>query len=115
MNHIRSLLPDAVAIILLVALTVASLVPFHMNYQAHSPLTPDLIIHFGCYFALSLCALYRRYSPWATVLTVFALILYGGLIELVQVHFGRSASFMDFAANTLGVAAGWLTLLVVRR
>ena len=115
MNQIRTWLPDAFALALLVALTVASLVPFKMNYQVHSPLTPDLIIHFGCYLVLSLCALYRRYSLQATILTALALIVYGGIIEVIQVNFGRSPSVLDVGANTLGVATGWLTLSLLRR
>ncbi len=115
MNHTRPWLSDILAIIFLVALTAVSLMPFRLHYEGGTPLAPDLIIHFGCYLVLSIFALYQRNSPLGTLLTVFALILYGGFIELVQGHFDRNASFMDFVANALGVATGWFALLVSGR
>lgn len=43
-------------------------------------------------------------------------IAFGGAIELIQPHVGRSAEWMDFLANGVGVGIGvWLGRLVHRR
>lgn len=44
---------------------------------------------------------------WAGALLAFA-VVYGGAIELVQPHVGRSGEWTDFAADVAGAFAGGL-------
>ncbi|MGG7645459.1 VanZ family protein [Rhodovulum sp. YNF3179] len=53
--------------------------------------------------AAFLAALFRPQSIW--VIAPLG-ILYGGGIELIQPAFGRSADWIDFGANGLGIALG---------
>ena len=115
MKDIRWWLPDTLALFVLSGITIVSVVPFRLNYHTESVVTPDVIGHFACYFILGFCALYRRNSLASAALTALAIITYGGLIELVQSHLGRSTSFADFAANTLGTLSAWAVLVAVRK
>lgn len=68
----------------------------------------DKADHFIAYFGLSaMASLVIGLKPrlkWA----ILGVILMSGALELLQAVFGRDAEFLDFAANTLGAAAGTL-------
>ena len=68
----------------------------------------DKVEHFMTYAGLMLwfSGLARRRHHW---LVAAALVALGGCLELLQasMELGRSAEWLDFAANTAGVAIGW--------
>lgn len=71
----------------------------------------DKLVHAALFGVLALLCL-RVPEPSATnalVITIMACVAYGGGLELMQMLpvLGRRGDWNDFAANTLGVAAGW--------
>lgn len=75
----------------------------------------DKVVHFAFYYVFTvfwfLC-LREKYGAKTKAIVFFLAVLYGGLIEICQLLFtsGRSADVLDVAANTLGSAAGILTI-----
>ncbi|WP_121099987.1 VanZ family protein [Litorimonas taeanensis] len=63
----------------------------------------DKVLHFGAYFTVCGLALLARFSKRALI-TVFAVILMGVIIEFLQgtMNIGRSISFWDAVANSAG-------------
>lgn len=115
MTEIRTWLPDAMALVILAAIIVISLIPVRIHYPATPVVAVDVMGHFACYFLLGFCGLYRRHSLVSIMIVLAAIIIFGGLIELVQSNFGRDASITDFLANATGAGTAWIALLVWRR
>ena len=77
------------------------------------PPRSDLIVHFAIFAILVLptaTALPRR-----TFVMVLIAIAFGGAIELIQPHVGRSSDLLDFLADTAGAFAGWGGGLILRK
>ena len=72
----------------------------------------DKILHFIAFTVLILpCAIFlARSLVWILPLS----LLFGGAFELLQPGFGRDASWHDFQADMLGVAAGTILGLAFR-
>jgi VanZ family protein len=66
----------------------------------------DKLLHFTAYFGLALIAAFARRSNRALILTVLALVVLGGLLEIVQGMVGRDADIKDEIANTIGAVTG---------
>lgn len=64
----------------------------------------DKLHHFIAFAALAapMSVFWRSALLWAVPI----FILYGGAIELIQPHVGRSAEWADFGMDVLGVVAG---------
>lgn len=73
----------------------------------------DKLHHFLAFAALVFPALAVRPSAARWILPLA--IAYGGLIELIQPYFGRSAEWGDFVADALGAFAGALAGLAAHR
>ena len=114
-TRMRLKLSDLLALLGLLAIAILSLIPRKFNYPDGPLISLDLVVHFGCYCLVGFCALYRRFTFGSAVAAVAALIMFGGVIELVQSQIGRSADVMDFIANTLGALAGYTTVMGLRK
>ncbi|MCC5959697.1 VanZ family protein [Roseinatronobacter sp. S2] len=90
------------SVILLVVVTVLLLMPVP-DGDGRLPRHVDKLVHFSVFFAVAFPAYVARMRFWPVILV--GLVLYGGAVELIQPHFGRSAEFADFIANSLGVMA----------
>lgn len=73
----------------------------------------DKLHHFAAYAAIVFPMALARPRRWPLLLAVVA--GWGGVIEIVQPHFGREASLGDVAANLGGICAGTLAGLILRR
>lgn len=77
----------------------------------------DKVYHIAAFGALILptAILQPRWAPRVGL----GVLVYGGIIELIQPSFGRSAAWLDFLANSVGIFAGLilgtLLLSVARR
>lgn len=105
----RSLLTLIVAALLLAAIAFGTLMP-----TGKLPPVPgsDKLQHFAAFAAVALVITLLR-PGW--VLPVMALlVIYGGLIEVIQPFVGRSRELADFIADASGVLAGGLSALFIR-
>lgn len=83
----------------------------------------DKLIHGSAYAMLAIFAICIFEQNSARYKAIIWLIVFGGLIELVQGYLptGRSMEFADFIANTLGIGLGvfiarrWNVLLFIER
>ncbi|QLE87869.1 hypothetical protein FLM48_15930 [Shewanella sp. Scap07] len=74
----------------------------------------DKVGHFGSFFGLAFLTHFAFKLKWLTLVTVLA--GYAALIELVQSRLPyRSASFADFVADMMGVAAFMLCYWLASR
>jgi VanZ family protein len=99
----------ASAILVFIAITILSLLPPRTNLEIP---TNDKIGHFMAYatFSLNICLLFTRVSK-QLLLLLLGVIGYGILLEFLQGFVGRSTSFYDFLANTIGVSIGFVLYL----
>jgi VanZ family protein len=96
---------------LAVTVAVLTLMP-----QASMPVGPqgiDKVYHMVAFAALIFPTAMLR--PKRCLAAGFLAILYGGMIEVIQPAFGRSADMSDFLADILGVAIGIFLGLASRR
>lgn len=91
-----------VSVTLLVVVTILLLMPVPEG-EGRLPRHVDKLVHFAVFFIVAFPAYVARMRFWPVIL--IGLVLYGGAVELIQPHFGRSAEFADFIANSLGVIA----------
>lgn len=73
----------------------------------------DKAAHALAFAALTLPLAATGARPWPWVLLGSA--LYGGAIEIIQPHVGRSAEALDLVADVLGAAAGLALGAWIRR
>ena len=94
---------STVTVILFVIITLLSFAPIRLS-GSFGPISVDKAYHVLAYFCLAfpLPILRPRLRIW------FALwiMVFGGLIELVQYLFGRELSWGDFIANGIGAIVG---------
>jgi VanZ family protein len=86
-----------------------------VSYASLTPL-PDLpldgnddkLLHVAAYAGLSFLAFLRHRSTRMGAMLICAMIVYSGLIEVIQPYVNRHGEVADLVANSLGVAAGCL-------
>ena len=102
----------ALAATALLALVIAFLTLTPQPVRPPSPHGWDKLYHLVAFAALAFPAalLYTRSLVWV----VPAALLFGGAIELIQPHVGRSREIADFLADGLGVGIGVILGLVLR-
>lgn len=98
---------------LILALAIAAL-----TLTPHSPGPPgvpgmDKLVHLLAFAALAAPLAWRYPRYWAGV--ALAALAYGGVIEIVQPHVGRTAEGADLLADGLGAFGGaWLAARLAR-
>ena len=107
----RMYLDIPITLIVTLTLTVAMLWP--LDTPPPAPNGSDKLVHLIAFAALSFpLARTGRFG----LLPVFAgASAFGGLIELIQPTFNRSADMSDWVADILGVALGMICGLIYRR
>lgn len=100
-----------VAIMLLAVVTVLLLMPMP-DHGLDAPGNIDKLVHFVMFFCVALPALVATPRFWPHIM--LGLIIYGGVIEMIQPQFGRHADWGDFVANSLGVVAAFPPALAAR-
>jgi VanZ family protein len=68
----------------------------------------DKLLHFTAYFGLALIAALAVRAGRSLISIVFALLVLGGVLEIVQGFLGRDADINDEIANAIGTACGAL-------
>ena len=106
-NEKQKLIPivigGTVTIILFVVITLLSFAPIQLS-GSFGPISVDKAYHFVAYFCLVFTLPLLR--PSLTIWVALGVMVYSGLIELVQYLFGREPSWGDFIANGIGVIVG---------
>ena len=111
-RHLLTTFADWLAIAVAATIAILSFLPH--STAAGVPVN-DLVNHFIAYCVLSGLALYRRGTVIAGAIALASVVALGGVIEVVQPHFGRAGELYDFAANGLGALAGAALTMIVRR
>ena len=107
----RKYLDIPLTLIVATVLTVAMLWPIHQPPQA--PDGSDKVVHLIAFAALAFpLARTGRFGLIPIFITTSA---YGGIIEVLQPFFGRSADMQDWIADIAGVTLGILLALLYRR
>jgi VanZ family protein len=66
----------------------------------------DKLEHFTAYFGLAgMATMALGLRPWLGW-AILGVILFGGLLEILQGYTGRDPEILDFAANSFGAIAG---------
>ena len=106
-NEKQKLIPivigSTVTIILFVIITLLSFAPIQLS-GSFGPISVDKAYHFVAYFCLVFTLPLLR--PSLTIWVALGVMVYSGLIELVQYLFGREPSWGDFLANGIGAIFG---------
>ena len=106
----RKYLDIPLTLLVTTVLTVALLWP--INQPIPAPDGTDKIVHLIAFAALAFpLARTGRFGLFAVFIGASA---FGGLIELIQPTFGRSADMQDWIADIAGVALGIMLALVYR-
>jgi VanZ family protein len=95
------------------AATIAALTLMPPGSQPEGPHGIDKLYHIVAFAALITPTALLR-PQWCLAVGCLA-ILYGGMIEVIQPSFGRSANISDFLADIVGVVMGILIGRVARR
>ena len=111
-NHLMAVHADWLALAAAAVITILSFLP--RSTAAGVPVN-DLVNHFIAYAGLSGLAFYRRETVVTGVAALALVIGLGGIIEIVQPHFGRAGEINDFAANGFGALAGAAAVTIIRR
>ena len=107
----RKYLDIPLTLIVTAVLTMAMLWPMHQPPPA--PDGSDKVVHFIAFAAL---AFPLARTGRIGLLPVFVgASAFGGLIEIIQPSFGRSADMQDWIADIAGVGLGMVLALVYRR
>ena len=107
----RKYLDILLTFIIATVLTVAMLWPIHQP-----PPTPDgsdKVVHLIAFAALVFPL--SRTGRFGLIPIFIATSAYGGIIEVIQPYFGRSADMQDWIADIAGVALGMMLGLLYRR
>ena len=107
----RKYLDIPLTLIVLFTLTVAMLWP--LDQPPPAPAGSDKIVHFIAFAALAFPL--ARTGRLGLVAVFIGASAFGGLIELIQPAFNRSADMGDWVADTVGVAIGIGCGLLYRR
>ena len=94
---------STVTIILFVIITLLSVAPIRLS-GSFGPISVDKAYHVLAYFCLVFPLPILR--PRLTIWVALGIMIFGGLIELVQHLFGREPSLGDFIANMIGAFVG---------
>ena len=92
-------------------LTVAMLWP--INQPPPGPDGSDKMVHLIAFAALAFPL--ARTGRFGLIPVFVGASVFGGLIEVIQPSFGRSADLQDWSADIAGVALGILLALLYRR
>ena len=103
---------DMLALAALIAIAVGSLTPLPQLPDVPSN---DKLLHFVAYGTLAFLVAFHRQSLRSVVLVTIAVMLFGGLIELVQPFTNRIMSLGDMLANMAGAGLGACAVLVLKR
>lgn len=107
----RKYLDIALTLIVTTVLTVAMLWPIHQLPQ--TPDGSDKIVHL---IAFAVLAFPLAHTGRFGLIPVFVgASAFGGVIEVIQPSFGRSADMQDWIADIAGVALGIALALLYRR
>ena len=107
----RKYLDIPLTLIVTTVLTVAMLWP--INQPPPAPDGTDKLVHLIAFAALAFPL--ARTGRIGLVPVLIGASAFGGLIELVQPTFGRSADMQDWIADIAGVGLGIVLALVYRR
>ena len=107
----RKYLDIFLTLIMKTALTVAMLWPIHQPPPA--PDGSDKVVHLIAFAALAFPLAHT--GRFGLIPIFVATIAYGGIIEVLQPSFGRSADMQDWIADIAGVALGMMLGLFYRR
>lgn len=107
----RKYLDIPLTLIVTTVLTVAMLWPIHQPPPAPDGL--DKLVHLIAFTALAFPL--ARTGRFGLVPVFFGASVFGGLIELIQPSFGRSAEMQDWIADIAGVVLGIVLALLYRR
>ena len=105
----RKYLDIPLTVFLAITLSVAMLWPL----EAPAPEGSDKLVHFIAFAALAFPL--ARTGRLGLVAVFIGASAFGGLIELIQPSFNRSADIGDWVADTIGVAIGIGCGLLYRR
>ena len=106
----RSYLDILLTLIVTLTLTVAMLWP--TNQLPPGPDGSDKIVHLIAFAALAFPL--ARTGRFGLIPVLIGASAFGGIIELIQPSFGRSADTQDWIADILGSATGIALALVYR-
>jgi len=107
----RKYLDIPLTLIVTSVLTVAMLWP--INQPPPGPDGSDKVVHLIAFSALAFPL--ARTGRFGLIPVFFGASTFGGLIELIQPSFGRSADMQDWIADIAGVALGMMLGLLYRR
>mgnify|MGYP001576833601 CR=1 FL=1 len=102
-KSISIVIGSTVTIILFMIITLLSLAPIQLS-GSFDPISVDKAYHIVAYVCLVFPLPLSR--PSLTIWVALGVMVYSGLIELVQYLFGREPSWGDFIANGIGVIVG---------
>jgi VanZ family protein len=107
----RKYLDIPLTLIVTTVLTVAMLWP--INQPPPAPDGIDKLVHLSAFAALAFPL--ARTGRIGLVPVFVGASAFGGLIELIQPSFGRSADMQDWIADIVGVGLGIVLALLYRR
>ena len=107
----RKYLDIPLTVFLAITLSVAMLWPLEAPPPA--PDGSDKLVHFIAFAALAFPL--ARTGRFGLIPVVVGASAFGGLIEVIQPTFGRSADMQDWIADIVGVALGIVLALIYRR
>lgn len=107
----RKHLDIPLTLIVTVTLTLAMLWP--LNAPPQAPEWSDKVVHFIAFAALSFPL--SRTCRFGLFPVFVGASVFGGVIELIQPSFNRSADVNDWIANNMGAAIGISCGLIYRR
>lgn len=107
----RKYLDIPLTLIITAVLTVAMLWP--IDQPAPVPDGSDKVVHLIAFTALAFPL--ARTGRFGLIPVFVGASTFGGLIELIQPSFGRSADMQDWIADIAGVALGIALALLYRR
>ena len=107
----RKYLDIPLTLIVTAVLTVAMLWP--INQPPPGPDGRDKIVHLIAFAALAFPL--ARTGRFGLIPVFVGASAFGGLIELIQPSFGRSADMQDWIADIAGVGLGIMLALLYRR
>ena len=109
--YMRNYLDIPLTLIVTTVLTVAMLWPIHQ--PPPGPDESDKVVHLIAFAALAFPL--ARTGRIGLVPVFIGASTFGGLIELIQPTFGRSADMQDWIADIAGVVLGIVLALLYRR